>query len=279
MQVSIVTGATGGIGRWIALGLARAGHRVVLLARDRARGEAALRWITAQVASAPLELLIVDLSSLTATRDVARQLVERHPAVALLVNNAGVFCTRREQTAEGHERVIATNHLSPFVLTRELLPALRAAAATASGARIVNVGSSTADHARIDPADLQGERRWGMVRAYRQSKLALTMTSLGWARRLQDSGVMVNVVHPGVVATGLVHAAGPVGLAWRAMAPFVLTAEQGADTPLHVALSPAFSAVTGAYVKRRAIVRPNPLVLDAALMRQVWQATEALAVA
>ncbi len=277
LPVSVVTGATGGIGRWIALGLARAGHTVVVVGRDRSRGDDALAWIAARAPSAAVELVVADLSSLAATRHAGRHIEARHPAVDVLVNNAGMFCTRREETAEGHERVIALNHLSPFVLTRALLPALHAAATAGQGARIVNVGSSTSDRARIDPADLEGRRRWGMVRSYSQSKLALMMATFGWARRLQGTGVVANVVHPGAVATGLVRAPGAIGLAWRGMAPFLLTEEQGADTPLHAALSPEFATVTGAYVKRRQAVRPNRRALDAVLAERVWAATETLA--
>ena len=278
MPISVVTGATGGIGRWIALGLARSGHRVVLICRDPARGEAAAAWIRQAAPDAVLELEPADLSRLADARQAAGRIAGRHPAIGVLVNNAGVFCTRREQTAEGLERVIAVNHLAPFVLTEALLPALRRGAAdpAAGGARIVNVGSSTADRARIDPADLQGERHWGMVQSYSQSKLAITMATLEWARRLQGSGVTANVVHPGAVATGLVRARGPIGLAWRLMAPFLLTEEAGADTPLHVALSGEFAGVSGAYVKKRRAVRPNPRALDQALVARVWQATESL---
>jgi len=274
--VSVVTGATGGIGRWIALGLARAGHAVVVVGRDRSRGNDALAWIGARAPSAPLELVIADLSSLAATRQAGLRIEARHPAIDVLVNNAGVFCARREETAEGHERVIAVNHLAPFVLTRTLLPALRAAASDGR-ARVVNIGSSTSDRARIDPADLEGKRRWGMVRSYSQSKLALMMATFGWARRLEGTGVVANVVHPGAVATGLVRAPGVIGLAWRGMAPFLLTEEQGADTPLHVALSPEFATITGVYVKKRKAVRPNSRALDVKLVERAWAATEALA--
>ncbi len=276
MPVSVVTGATGGIGRSVALGLAAAGHAVVLVGRDRQRGNAAMGWIASRVPDARLELELADLSSLAATRQAAAAIGARHPAIDVLVNNAGVFATRRELTAEGHDRVLAVNHLSPFVLTRALAPALRAGGAQGGG-RIVTVGSSTSDRARIDPADLDGERRWGMVRAYGQSKLAAMMATFGWAERLRAFGVTANVVHPGTVATGLVRAGGPIGLAWRAMAQFTLTAEQGADSPLHVALAPEFAGVTGGYVKRRRLVRPNRRALDPALAEQVWRATEALA--
>ena len=279
MPVSVVTGASGGIGRSIALGLARAGHDVVLIGRNRARGEAAMQWVAARAAGAQLDLVLADLSLLAAARQAGESIAAKHGAVDVLVNNAGVFCAQREETAEGHERVIATNHLAPFVLTRALLPALQAAAAARGQARVVNVGSAASDFANIDPADLEGRRRWGMVRAYGQSKLAILMATVAWAQRLEGTAVAVNVVHPGLVATGLVRAGGAIGLVWRGLASFSLTAEQGADSPLYAALSPEFRGTSGAYVKQRRVVRPNRLALKPALLAQVWQATEALAVA
>lgn len=277
MPVSVVTGATGGIGRWIALGLARAGYTVVMVGRDRDRGNAAKAWIEARIPTAKLDLLLADLSLVEAARLAAMMIDARYPAIDLLVNNAGTFSTRRQETAEGHERVLATNHLSAFVMTRALIPALRTAAAENGHARIVNIGSSTSDKARIDPADLEGKHQWSMVRAYGQSKLAMMLATFEWARQLHGTGVVANIVHPGTVATNLVRARGPIGVAWRIMAPFISSEEQGADTPLHVALAPAFGTVTGAYVKRRRVVKPNRLALKPDLAAQVWDATETLA--
>ncbi len=271
--VAVVTGATSGIGRWIALGLARAGYHVVLVGRDRVRAEAAQAWIAAQVPEAGSEVVIADLSLLAATRAIGAQIAARHPHIALLINNAGAFEAQPVTTAEGHDRVLAINLLAPFVLTRALLPALRAGAPS----RIVNVGSSTSDHAHLDPDHLVLGKRWTMVRAYGQSKLALMMTTFALARRLQGSGVVANVVHPGLVATGLVRTGGIIGLAWRCMAPFALTEEQGADTPLHAALAPEFAAVSGAYLKNRRAVSPNRQARDPALVERIWAATERLA--
>lgn len=270
--VAVVTGATGGIGRWIALGLARAGHHVVLIGRDRARAQAALSWIGEQVPGANTELLIADLSLLSQTRAVGKDIASRHAKISVLINNAGIFETRRATTAEGHERVLATNLLCPFVLTKELLPALAAGAPS----RIINVGSSTSDGARIDPDDLELRRRWNMVRAYSQSKLALMMTTFALAKRLEGTGVVANIVHPGMVATGLVRAGGIIGLVWRGLALKALTEEQGADTPLHAALAAEYASVSGLYLKDRRRAPPNPRALDPALVARVWAATERL---
>lgn len=272
MNIAVVTGATGGIGRWIALGLARAGYHVVLVGRSRTRGQETLAWIASRIPGASLELLITDLSLLAATREAGRLIGGRYPEIKLLVNNAGVFNTRREMTEEGYDRVLATNHLAPFVLTQALLPALRAGAP----ARIINVGSSTSDRARIDPNDLELRRRWTMMRAYSQSKLALMMTTFAYAKRLQGSGVVANVVHPGMVGSELVRDPGMVGAAWRSIATLLLTEEQGADTPLHAALAQQFTQASGVYFKKRRIARPNRRALDPALVAGVWDATERL---
>jgi NAD(P)-dependent dehydrogenase (short-subunit alcohol dehydrogenase family) len=273
MPLSIVTGATGGIGRWIALGLAKAGHELILVGRSAAGCEAARRWILSRVPHASIDLVRADLSLLGETRTAGEAIVARGRAVDVLVNNAGVFRPRREETAEGHEQVIAVNHLAPFVLTRAVLPALRRAA---GGARIVNVGSSSSDSAHIDPDDLEGRRRWGLLHSYAQSKLALLMVTNRWADILRPDRITANTVHPGMVATGLIRAGGPIGLAWRAMSHFMLSEAQGAETPLHVALSPSCADLTGAYVKKRVPVQPNRRARDKALEQRVWDATERL---
>ncbi len=271
-KVSVVTGVSGGIGRWIARGLAAAGHHLVLVGRNGQRTAAAADWIIGHVPAARLEVELADLTLLADAARLAERIASRHAAVHVLVNNAGMFSARRRETREGREQVVALNHLAPFVLTGGLLPALR----RAGRARIVNIGSSTSDRARIDVDDLEGRRRWRFVHAYAQSKLALLIATCCWARRLEGTGIVANTVHPGAVATGLVRARGPIGLAWRAMGPFLLTEEQGADTPLHVALSDEFGSITGAYVKRRHPVTPNPLALDLVLGDKLWRATEAL---
>ncbi len=271
-RVAVVSGPTGGIGRWIARGLAQDGYHVVLIARSAERGIAARDWIAAEISGASTELLLADLSLLSETRRAGADIVSRYPQISLLINNAGVFLDRREATCEGHERVLAVNHLSPFVLTQSLEAALRAGAPS----RLVTVGSSSSDGASIDPADLELTRGWNLVRAYRRSKLAQMMTTFQLAERWKGTGMTANVVHPGGVATGLVRAPGVVGLAWKVMAPFLLTEQQGADTPHYVATAPGLAGTTGEYFKFRKIVKPNRLARDPALIEAVWDATERL---
>lgn len=272
MITAVVTGATSGIGRFIALGLARAGFRLVLPARSEARGQGARAWIAAQLPEAEIDLVTADFASLESTMEAAQIIKARYPAIEVLVNNAGVFRARRERTSEGNDLVLTVNHLAPHLLMRELRPALLAGAPS----RIVTTGSSTSDQARIDPANLGLERGWTMVGAYSSSKLAVMMSTFETARLLTGTGVTANVVHPGTVATSLIRTGGVIGLAWRTMRPFLRTEEQGADTPLHVALSPDLVRTTGRYFKNRQPVPPNKRALDPMLLRDVWTATERL---
>ena len=242
---------------------------MVLLARDPTRGEAVRDWIAPHGSA---ELVLADLSAMASTEAAAREIVARHSSLSLLVNNAGVFRARRERTAEGRETVLAVNHLAPFILMRSLGPALQAGAPS----RVVTVGSSTSDQARIDPADLELERGWTMVRAYSRSKLAVMIATFEFARRLSGTGVVANVVHPGMVATQLVRSPGPIGLAWWLMAPWLRSEQDGADTPLHVALAGDLADVSGRYFKDKRAVAPNPRALDTVLARRVWDATERL---
>ncbi len=262
---AVVTGATSGIGRWIARGLAQAGYSLSLIARDAGRAEAARSWISAGAQGAEIDVTLADLSSLAETRAAGAAIAGAHPRISLLVNNAGLIMPRREVTAEGHEKTLATNLLSPLALTAALLPALEAAGA----ARIVMVGSSTSDRAGIDPDNLELSRGWGMSRAYARSKLGLLMMSRLWAAQLAPRGVTLNVVHPGLVTTSLVRHGGLDEWGWRLIGRFALTPEQGADTPLYACLAPELEGRTGLYLKRRAEARPNRLVLDERLVSRV----------
>jgi NAD(P)-dependent dehydrogenase (short-subunit alcohol dehydrogenase family) len=269
-KIAVVTGATSGLGEWVALGLARAGYHVVLVARDARRGAVTRDWIAGRARGASTELVIADLSLLAQARTAGQAIAAAHPRIDVLVNNAGLITQRRQQTAEGHEVILAVNHLAPFVLTGALEKALRDGAP----ARVVNVGSTASDRASLDIDDLESVRNWGPMRAYGRAKLALMMATFEQARRLEGSGVTVNVVHPGVVATRFGDVPGPIGLLWRGIRPFLLTAEQGADTPLHLALSPLVEGQTGQYWKRRQPARPNRQALDAGLVRKLWWNTE-----
>jgi NAD(P)-dependent dehydrogenase (short-subunit alcohol dehydrogenase family) len=216
--------------------------------------------------------MLADLSLIGETQDAGAKVLSKHHKIHILVNNAGIFDTKRKLTIEGHERVLATNLLCPIVLSEALLPALQNGAPS----RIINIGSSTSDSAHVNPQRLELGLKWTMIKAYSQSKLALMMATFYLARRLGRSGVVANVVHPGLVATGLVRADGVIKFAWRCLALFALSEQQGADAPLYAALSSQFSEITGAYIKGHRRAKPNPQALDPTQLELVWKAIERL---
>jgi retinol dehydrogenase 14 len=194
-KVCLITGATSGIGKATAIGLANMGASVVMVGRDRGKGQAALAEIKERSANASVDLLLADLSSQEDIRRLADEFKEAYPRLDVLVNNAGVIRSRRIRTADGIEMTFAVNHLAYFLLTNLLLDVLKASAPS----RIVNVASGEQRNGTIDFDDLQGEMGYKGAKAYSQSKLATVLFTYELARKLEGTGVSANCLHPGVV--------------------------------------------------------------------------------
>ena len=251
MRTCLVTGANSGIGRETARGLARLGHRVVLACRDPRRGEAARQDIAATTDNPAVELMIVDLSHQASIRDFARAFLDSHPELHVLVNNAGIWATRRRETPDRIEQTWATNVLGYFLLTELLLDRLRAS----GPARIVNVASQFARD--LDLEDVEFRRRsYSGMSAYAQSKQADRMLSWALARRLEGTAVTANAMHPGGVNTPLFGKGG--GLLAMAASAFSKmagkTPEEGADTVVWLASSPEVEGKSGTFwIDRRPV--------------------------
>jgi retinol dehydrogenase 14 len=266
----LITGATGGIGKATAIGLARVGARVGIVGRDATRAEAAAADIRSEVSTDPdVDVFVADMSSQAEVRRLAAEVLTAYPRLDVLVNNVGGFWAHRHVTADGLEHTFAVNHLAPFLLTNLLLERLRASAP----ARVVTVSSGAQSMGRIDFDDLQGERKYSGQRAYNQSKLANVMFTYELARRLQGTGVTANVLHPGVTSTGFGaedqawYFSKMSGLAKR----FMQSPANGAETPIHLASSPDVDGVTGEYFANRTVKRSNPISYDVEAARRLWQ--------
>jgi NAD(P)-dependent dehydrogenase (short-subunit alcohol dehydrogenase family) len=268
----VVTGATSGIGRATAVGLAAEGARVAIVCRSRERGEETLAEIRERTGRTDSELFLADLSSQAAIRKVAGEILARCPELHVLVNNAGVAELRRQETIDGIESTWAVNHLGYFLLTRLLLERISASAP----ARIVNVASDAHRFVRsLDPDQPEGSGRFRWWQAYGRSKLANILFTRELARRLEGSGVTVNAAHPGAVSTRL----GQQNAWWvtpviRVLSLFFKTPEQGAATSLHLARAPELAAVSGRYFADCKEHRPNALACDDALAARLWMASE-----
>jgi NAD(P)-dependent dehydrogenase (short-subunit alcohol dehydrogenase family) len=208
---AVVTGASDGMGLGMAASLAAAGAEVLMPVRNRAKGEAAVATIRATVPDARLGLRDLDLSSLASVAELAGQLVDEAVPIDLLVNNAGVMTPpERQSTVDGHELQLGTNHLGHFALTGRLLPLLRA-----GRARVTSQSSVAARRGTIHWADLDWERSYDGMAAYRQSKIACGLFGLELSRRSAAAGwgITSNVSHPGVAPTSLLAARPELGRA------------------------------------------------------------------
>ena len=272
-KTCLVTGANSGIGLETARGLARIGARVMLVCRNRQKGELAVSAIQRETGSTQLDLLIADLSSLGSVRALATQARQQYPRLDVLINNAGAAVPSRTLSADGIEMTLAANHLGPSLLTLLLIDRLKASAP----ARIVNVSSDAHRNARLDMDDLQfARRKYNALAAYGQSKLLMNAFTFELARRLEGTGVTVNGLHPGVVATNIWPPDAPwfFKVAIAAIKPFMLSARRGAEVSLYVATSPEVANVSGQYFVKSKVVAPSPLSRDPRVMADVWQWTE-----
>jgi NAD(P)-dependent dehydrogenase (short-subunit alcohol dehydrogenase family) len=269
-KTCLVTGANSGIGKVTARRLAEMGGRVVMVCRSRERGQRALDEIRRSNGDAKLELLCCDLSSQKAIRNLAMEFIERYDRLHVLVNNAGLMMRRRTLTEDGLESTFAVNHLAYFLLANLLLDVIKISAP----ARIVNVASIAHMTGTINFDDLQGEKSYSGMAAYRQSKLANILFTYELARRLEGTRVMVNCLHPGVIATNIARDMPKVvDLALRA---FFTSPEKGADTTVYLASSAEVEGVTGKYFDDGEEARSNEESYNKDVARRLWEVSSRL---
>ena len=274
-KIVMVTGANAGIGKITARELARMGAHVVMVARDRRRGEAALAEVKAAANHAHVDLMLADLSSQASIRRLAADFKAKYAQLHVLINNAGAFFMKRQESVDGLELTLALNHLGYFLLTHLLLDRLTAAAP----ARIINVASTAHTGADLDFDDLQNENSYRGFQVYGQTKLANILFTYELACRLASDQVTVNALHPGFVATNFAKNNGLLArLAMNAVRLFRIgiTPEQGAATSIYLASSPEVAGVTGKYFVEKKATRSSDATYDQAAAQRLWQISEQL---
>ncbi len=275
-KTCIVTGANSGIGKAASVELARRGERVVMVCRNRERGEAALADVAAAAKDGGgAELLLADLSSQQEIRRVAAEILGRYPAIDVLLNNAGAVNTSRTVTVDGIETTFATNHLNYFLLTNLLLDRIKAGAP----ARIINVSSTAHTRASINFNDPQFARGYGAFKAYGQSKLANVLFTYELARKLEGSGVTANALHPGVVRTRFgKNNDGMFGSVFagimKVVGTFFIGPDQGAATSVYLATSPEVASISGKYFSKCAEAPSSAASHDESAARRLWEMSE-----
>ena len=278
-KLCIVTGATSGIGKETARGLVRMGARVAIVARNPKKARATEAELNRD-ARVPIDILEADMASLVQVRALAGEIARRYPTVDVLVNNAGVYRVRRHVTTDGYEETFAVNHLAPFLLTNLLLDHLRASAP----ARIVTVASNAHLGFTLDFEDLQSEHSYKSFRVYGRTKLANIMFTYALSRRIEGSGLTINALHPGFVASNFGSGNHlPARPILFIATPFILSPAQGARTPIWLASSPDVEGVNGMYYTNSKIparanreIRSNPFTYEEEAQERLWKESAAM---
>jgi NAD(P)-dependent dehydrogenase (short-subunit alcohol dehydrogenase family) len=270
----LITGATRGIGAAAAVALAARGAEVAIVGREPARVRAVADQARGADGGAVVHEHVADLTSVAEVRRLAAEVLERHPRIDVLANNAGAMFTARHTTADGFEQTFALNHLAPFLLTA----LLRERLAADGGGRVVTTASDAHGAGDLDLDDLQFERRpFRAMRVYGTTKLMNILFTRELARRAGGEGITATCFHPGVVRTGFGKNDGPLyRVALTAAGPFLRSPAKGARSLVWLALDPALS---GVYVVDEQVKPPSAAARDDVLAQGLWERTEALVAA
>lgn len=264
----LITGATSGIGLEASVALAARGAQLVMVGRDRNRTVRTLQEVRRRSGNRGVESLLCDLSSQTQIRQLSQDVLRRYGRLEILVNNAGTVFSTRTVTEDSIEATFAVNYLSAFLLTNLLLERI----VKSAPARIVNVASTGHYNGTLDFEDLGFERGYQIMRAYSRSKLAEVLFTRELARRLAGTGVTVNAVHPGTVATSIWGRAPlyarPILAVARRLA--MISPDKGAQAVVYLATSPEVAHSTGLYFDQFRPRRPSQLALDDAVAGRLW---------
>ena len=273
-KICLLTGATSGIGKATAMELAHMGATVVMVSRNKEKGETLKKEIEQQTGNTTLDILQADLASQESIRQLATNFKQRYSQLHVLINNAGLFSSSRQETVDGIEVTLAVNYLAPFLLTNLLLDVLKASAPS----RIVTVASDAQNMGLLNLDDLQMNKRYRMFGAYAQSKLAEILFTYELARRLEGTGVTANALHPGFVNTNIGQdSPNPLmRVLTRLIFARGITPEAGAKTSLYLASSPDVAGVTGKYFAKSIPIRSAPISYDEAAQKRLWDISASL---
>ncbi len=271
-QTIIVTGGNAGIGKAIVAALAQMQMHVVIVSRDRSKGDATVKDILIANPGASIDLVVGDLGSIQGTRKLADELLERFPAIHVLINNAGVWMTHKEINPDGLEVTFMVNHLAPFLLSNLLLERLKAN----TPARIVNVNAGLYVNGKLDLEKTPYGQDFSPIGTYANTKLCNVLFTTEFAQRIEGMGVTINAVHPGVIRTNLGVTPGIVGWLLKLVKRSWASPEEGAQAPVWLATDPELAQVNGKYFDLKVQAALSSNACDENLARQLWDFSASL---
>ena len=272
MKVAIITGADGGMGFEETRAVAQAGYHTIMACYSPKLAEPKCRQLIEETGNSHIEVIGLDLASLQSVSHFAGQIRDRFAEVHLLMNNAGTMETGRHITVDGLERTASVNYVGPYLLTRLLLPLMKA------GARIVNMASCVYLLGKLDFPEFFEKGRKGAfwrIPVYSNTKLAITLFTMSLAKKVKQKGITVNAVDPGVVNTGIIRMQmffDPItDLVFR---PLIRTPRQGADTAIHLLLDNDVTGQTGTFNRSRKTINIGEKYTNHRQMEDLWKQTE-----
>lgn len=270
----LITGANSGMGKAIALALAKQNYHVIMLCRDERRGLEAQKEVMMISGRDDIDLMLCDLGSQASIHRFYEQFCRKYDQLSVLVNNAGVILPGRHETADGFELQFGVNHLGHFLLTGLLLPQLK----KGGPSRIIMVSSGAHKVGKIHFDDLQLKKSYRTFKAYAQSKLANILFTRSLSERLKLENITVNCLHPGAVATqmGINRETGFGKGITKLLKPFFLTPAEGATTTIYLATSPEVERITGEYFYKSKVAKASKRGRDKVLAEKLWHLSVSL---
>lgn len=271
-KLAVITGADGGMGMEITRAVAAAGYKVIMACRDPEIAEEKRQLIMRETGNIALEIVPVNLASLSSTASFANELLQRGEAITLLMNNAGTMETKRRITEDGLERTVSVNYVAPYLLTRKLLPLM------GEGSRIVNMVSCTYAIGKLDFPDffLRGKKgAFWRIPIYSNTKLALTLFTIALSKKVKEKGIIVNAADPGIVSTKIITMHmwfDPLtDIFFR---PFIRTPRQGAATAISLLLDEGAGKRTGTLNVSCHPKQLSEKFFHHVQMKELWDKTE-----
>lgn len=276
-KTCLITGANSGLGKATAMNLAKKNFQIIMVSRDKNRGEEAKKEIILRTRNKKIDLMIADLSSLKSIRKLAKDVNSKYKKLDILINNAGLFLSKLKLTEDKIENQFQVNYLSPFLLTNLLLPRLK----KSKEARIINVASRA--HKRVNGInfkDLYFQKNYEGLKAYSQSKLAVVMSTFYLAEKLksQKSNITVNCLHPGGIKSkiGSKSSSGFYNLLWKIINPFLPSPEKASESIVYLATSNKLKNTTGKYFVKTKIKNSSKYSQNKSEQKKLWELSEKL---
>ncbi len=270
-KIILITGANSGIGKATLYGLAKKEAHIVMLCRNKEKSEKVRKEVIAKTGNKNIDLQVIDLSDLNSVRKTAEKINQNYKQIDVLINNAGASFIKRELSADGYEKTFAINHLGHFLLTNLLLDKLK----KAESARIINVSSIAHIKGYINFDDLNAEKNYKGMPAYRRAKLANILFTNELAGKLKNTEITVNSLHPGIIRTNFTQNAGfLINTIAKLVAPFLTSPAKGAETSIYLASSDKVSGITGKYFVNCKIKDTNEEAKNEEIAKRLWKISE-----